>query len=180
MDRYLVISSDGHIGLRAPDYRPYVEAKYRPAFDAALPIQIEATQRMSDYFRITEINEAWRRGRDYELSGAWDPVARDKVLGPDVRLDRSAEDVELDDELVEDRRESGDGRAMGLLDRPGRAIGLDHEVDRAVLEVEPPAVRGTRTDRAPGRHALASISVSAKRRTSSAARTSDAGRTASR
>ena len=27
-----------------------------------------------DYFLITEINEEWRRGRDYELSGAWDPV----------------------------------------------------------------------------------------------------------
>ena len=35
MDRYLVISSDGHAGLHAADYRPYVEAKYRDAFDAA-------------------------------------------------------------------------------------------------------------------------------------------------
>ena len=63
-DRYLVVSSDGHAGLHAADYRPYVDAKYRDAFDAALPIQIEATQRMSDYFLITEINEEWRRGRD--------------------------------------------------------------------------------------------------------------------
>ena len=83
MDRYLVISSDGHAGLHAADYRPYVDAKYRDAFDAALPIQIEATKRMSDYFLITEINEEWRRGRDYELSGAWDPTARDKVLDSD-------------------------------------------------------------------------------------------------
>ena len=55
MDRYLVVSSDGHAGLHAADYRPYVDAKYHDAFDAALPIQIEATQRMSDYFLITEI-----------------------------------------------------------------------------------------------------------------------------
>ncbi len=82
-DRYLVVSSDGHAGLHAADYRPYVEAKYRDAFDAALPIQIEATQRMSDYFLISEINEEWRRGRDAELAGAWDPTARDKVLDAD-------------------------------------------------------------------------------------------------
>ena len=83
MDRYLVVSSDGHAGLHAADYRPYVDAKYRDAFDAALPIQVEATQRMSDYFLITEINEDWRRGRDAELAGAWDPTARDKVLDAD-------------------------------------------------------------------------------------------------
>ncbi|MEZ4332137.1 MAG: amidohydrolase family protein [Myxococcota bacterium] len=83
MDRYLVVSSDGHIGLHAADYRPYVDPKYRAAFDAALPIQIEATQRMSDYFLITEINEEWRRGHEAELAGAWDPVARDKVLDGD-------------------------------------------------------------------------------------------------
>jgi predicted TIM-barrel fold metal-dependent hydrolase len=83
MDRYLVVSSDGHAGLHAADYRPYVEEKYRPAFDAALPVQIEATQRMSDYFLITEINEEWRRGHEDDLTGAWDPTARDRVLDAD-------------------------------------------------------------------------------------------------
>lgn len=83
MDRYLVISSDGHAGLHAADYRPYVDAKYRDAFDAALPIQIEQTKRMSDYFLITEINEEWRRGHEDELAGAWEPTARDKVLDAD-------------------------------------------------------------------------------------------------
>jgi len=83
MDRYLVVSSDGHAGLHAADYRPYVDSKYHGAFDAALPIQIEATQRMSDYFLITEINQEWRKGHDAELAGAWDPTARDKVLDDD-------------------------------------------------------------------------------------------------
>jgi predicted TIM-barrel fold metal-dependent hydrolase len=83
MDRYLVVSSDGHAGLHAADYRPYVDAKYRDVFDAALPIQIEATRRMSDYFLVSEINEEWRRGREAELAGAWDPEARDKVLDAD-------------------------------------------------------------------------------------------------
>jgi predicted TIM-barrel fold metal-dependent hydrolase len=83
MDRYTVVSSDGHAGLHAADYRPYVDSKYRDAFDAALPIQIEATQRMSDYFLITEINEEWRRGNEAELAGAWDPSARDRMLDDD-------------------------------------------------------------------------------------------------
>lgn len=83
MDRYIVVSSDGHAGLHAADYRPYVDAKYRDAFDAALPIQIAATKKMSDYFLITEINEEWRRGRDEELSGAWNPEARDRVIDND-------------------------------------------------------------------------------------------------
>jgi predicted TIM-barrel fold metal-dependent hydrolase len=83
MDRYTVISSDGHAGLHAADYRPYVDEKYRDAFDMALPIQIEATKRMSDYFLITEINEEWRRGNEEELAGAWDPTARDMMLDND-------------------------------------------------------------------------------------------------
>jgi len=83
MDRYLVVSSDGHAGLHASDYRPYVEEKHRDAFDAALPIQIAATQRMSDYFLITEINKEWRRGHEAELAGAWDPEARDQMLDND-------------------------------------------------------------------------------------------------
>ena len=83
MDRYLVVSSDGHAGLHAADYREYVESKYHPAFDAALPIQVEATERMSDYFLITEINEDWRNGREEQLAGAWDPTARDKVIDED-------------------------------------------------------------------------------------------------
>ena len=88
MDRYLVISSDGHAGLHAADYREYVESKYHPAFDAALPIQVEATERMSDYFLITEINEDWRNGREEQLAGAWDPTARDKVIDEDARIPR--------------------------------------------------------------------------------------------
>jgi predicted TIM-barrel fold metal-dependent hydrolase len=83
MNRYIIVSSDGHAGLHAADYRPYVDAKYRDAFDIALPIQIEATKRMSDYFLITDINKEWRRGNEAELAGAWDPSARDKMLDND-------------------------------------------------------------------------------------------------
>ena len=35
-DRYLIISSDCHAGLKCEEYRPYLEAKYHPQFDAFL------------------------------------------------------------------------------------------------------------------------------------------------
>ena len=111
MDHYLVVSSDGHAGLHAADYRPYVDAKYRDAFDAALPIQIDATERMSDYFLITEINEEWRRGRDEELSGAWDPTARDKVLD--------------DDGIAETRKVTVAGSGYEILKRDGKEENLE-------------------------------------------------------
>ena len=44
MDRHLVISSDCHAGLPPERYRDYLDAKYRAAFDQALPIQIEMTR----------------------------------------------------------------------------------------------------------------------------------------
>ena len=48
MDRYLVISSDGHAGLPPERYRDYLDPKYREAFDVALPIQIEMTKRSGE------------------------------------------------------------------------------------------------------------------------------------
>ena len=36
MDRYIVVSADGHAGLKCEDYRPYLEAKYYPQFDEFL------------------------------------------------------------------------------------------------------------------------------------------------
>ncbi len=83
MDRYLVISSDGHAGLPAAEYREYVDPEFRAAFDAALPIQIAMTKEAEKRFLVGDINAEWRKGREYELTGAWDPTARDKVLDAD-------------------------------------------------------------------------------------------------
>ena len=35
-DRYVVVSADGHAGLACEDYRPYLEARYHPAFEEYL------------------------------------------------------------------------------------------------------------------------------------------------
>jgi predicted TIM-barrel fold metal-dependent hydrolase len=82
-DRYLVISSDCHAGLPPERYRDYVDPQYREIFDMALPIQIAETKRMSEKFLVADINAAWRRGRERELSGAWDHAARLEVLDAD-------------------------------------------------------------------------------------------------
>ncbi len=83
MDRCLVISSDCHAGLPPERYRDYVDPKYRETFDVALPIQIEMTREATKKFLVDEINEEWRKGKERELSGAWDHDERIKVLDGD-------------------------------------------------------------------------------------------------
>ena len=75
-DRYLVISSDCHAGLPPERYRDYVDPQYRDTFDIALPIQTEMTKSMEKTFLIADINEEWRKGREYQLTGPWDHDAR--------------------------------------------------------------------------------------------------------
>ncbi len=50
MDRYMVISSDGHAGPHAAEYRGYVDPEYREMFDVALPVQIQMTQAAAGEF----------------------------------------------------------------------------------------------------------------------------------
>jgi predicted TIM-barrel fold metal-dependent hydrolase len=83
MDRYLVISSDGHAGLPPERYRDYLDPRHREAFDQALPIQLQLTAQAERRFLVADINAQWRKGREYELSGAWDADARNKVLDTD-------------------------------------------------------------------------------------------------
>ncbi len=83
MDRYLIISSDCHAGLPPERYRDYVDPQYQELFDAALPIQIERTQEAERKFLIADVNAAWRKGREQDLSGAWDSDQRLRVLDAD-------------------------------------------------------------------------------------------------
>ena len=48
MARYMVISSDGHAGPHAAEYRDYVDPEFREVFDIALPIQIQVTEEASE------------------------------------------------------------------------------------------------------------------------------------
>ncbi len=83
MERHLVISSDCHAGLPPERYRDYLDPQHREIFDAALPIQIAETKKAAEKFLVAEINAGWRKGRERELSGAWDSDERLKVLDAD-------------------------------------------------------------------------------------------------
>lgn len=83
MNNYIVVSSDCHAGLRPEKYRDYLDPKYREAFDAALPVQIEQLEIAAKKFLVDEINEEWREGHERGLSGAWDHEARNEVLDGD-------------------------------------------------------------------------------------------------
>lgn len=83
MDRYLLISSDGHAGLPPEKYREYLDPQYRDQFDVALPIEIAAREKAEEKFLVKEFNEEWRKGTADELAGAWDPEIRTKVIDGD-------------------------------------------------------------------------------------------------
>lgn len=83
MDRYLVISSDCHAGLPPERYREYLDPQYREMFDAALPIQMQFAEEAARKFLVADINREWRKGRERQLSGAWDHDERIQVLDAD-------------------------------------------------------------------------------------------------
>ena len=82
-ERYLVISSDCHAGLPPERYRDFLDPKFREAFDAALPIQLEETRKAAKKFLVDEVNAQWREGQEKALTGAWDHEQRIQVMDED-------------------------------------------------------------------------------------------------
>jgi predicted TIM-barrel fold metal-dependent hydrolase len=83
LDRYLVVSSDGHAGPPPEHYRDYVDPKYRTAFDEDLAAGIKAREESEKFFLISDFNTKWREENWDGLVGAWDSDARTKVLDND-------------------------------------------------------------------------------------------------
>jgi len=83
MDRYLIVSTDGHAGLPMAGYRDYLDSKYRDAFDLALPIQREMTRMAEEKLLIADFNDKWRQGIEEDLKGAWDGAVRNRVIDGD-------------------------------------------------------------------------------------------------
>jgi predicted TIM-barrel fold metal-dependent hydrolase len=83
MDRYLVVSTDGHAGLPMERYRDYLDAKYHAAFDQALPIQREMTRKAEEFLLLSDFNDKWREKTADRLAGAWDGVMRTRVIDDD-------------------------------------------------------------------------------------------------
>ena len=83
MDRYLVISSDGHVGLPPERYRDYLEAKYHQQFDETVQLEIKAREEHEKRFLIDDFNTKWRARVGDGLEGAWDGTIRNRVLNQD-------------------------------------------------------------------------------------------------
>ena len=83
MDRYIVISSDCHAGLLPGQYEEYLDPEYRDMYRQFLPMQLEASAKASENFLIKDVNEAWRKGNEEALTGAWDHHERLKMLDRD-------------------------------------------------------------------------------------------------
>lgn len=83
MDRYLIVSTDGHAGLPMEGYRDYLDSKYHKAFDDALPKQRAMTRKAEESFLISDFNDKWRDGISDGLTGAWDGAVRNRVIDGD-------------------------------------------------------------------------------------------------
>ena len=83
MDRYLVISSDGHAGLPPERYRDYLESKYHAEFDERVQREIVAREEHEKRFLLDDFNTKWRARVGEGLAGAWDPAIRNQVLDGD-------------------------------------------------------------------------------------------------
>lgn len=83
MDRYLIVSTDGHAGLPMADYRDYLDSQYHEEFDRMLPIQVAETRESEKLFLLDTFNDKWRAEAGPNLKGAWDSDARNQVCDGD-------------------------------------------------------------------------------------------------
>ena len=83
MDRYLVISSDGHAGPRPEVYREYIDPKYRDEFDVQYAARMEALANAGERLEMAEETRKWGEGKEYGLEGAWDSDRRNEILDAD-------------------------------------------------------------------------------------------------
>ena len=83
MDRYLVISSDGHAGPRPEVYRDYLDPQYREEFDRQHVARIEMLAAASERLEMLAESAKWAEGKSYGLEGAWDSDRRNEILDAD-------------------------------------------------------------------------------------------------
>jgi predicted TIM-barrel fold metal-dependent hydrolase len=84
MSRYLVITADAHAGLPLPEYREWVEPRYRGAFDDRLEADLAFRHQEKDLFLDKDFEAGWKQGRVPEgIIGAWDSDERTRQLDQD-------------------------------------------------------------------------------------------------
>jgi predicted TIM-barrel fold metal-dependent hydrolase len=82
-DRYLIVSTDGHAGLRPECYRDYLDPQHRDVFDQTIAGEIAERVAREKDFLIDEYNDKWRNGKDRLLAAAWDSDLRTEVIDAD-------------------------------------------------------------------------------------------------
>ena len=83
MDRYLVISSDGHAGPRPEVYRDYLDAQYREEFDRQHVARLEMLAAAGERLEMLAESAKWAEDKSYGLAGAWDHDRRNEILDAD-------------------------------------------------------------------------------------------------
>lgn len=83
MDRYLVISSDGHAGPRPEVYRDYLDPQYRDEFDVQHAARMAALEQAGEMLEMRQETIRWAEGKSYGLAGAWDSERRNEILDGD-------------------------------------------------------------------------------------------------
>jgi predicted TIM-barrel fold metal-dependent hydrolase len=83
MDRYLVISSDGHAGPRPEVYRDYLDPQYREEFDVQHAARLALLEKAGERLEMAAESAKWAEGKEAGLSGAWDHDRRIEVLDGD-------------------------------------------------------------------------------------------------
>ena len=83
MDRYLVISSDGHAGPRPEVYRDYLDPQHRDEFDRQHAARLEMMAKVGERLEMAQESAKWAEGKDEGLSGAWDSDRRIEDLDAD-------------------------------------------------------------------------------------------------
>ncbi|MEM7410010.1 MAG: amidohydrolase family protein [Myxococcota bacterium] len=83
MNRFLVISSDGHAGPRPEVYRDYLDPKHRDAFDVQHAARMAALEQASERLEMAQESARWAEDKAWGLSGAWDSDRRNEILDAD-------------------------------------------------------------------------------------------------
>lgn len=83
MDRYLVISSDGHAGPRPEVYRDYLDPQYRAEFDVQHAARMAALEQAGEMLEMRQETIRWGQDKAHGLAGAWDSDRRNEILDAD-------------------------------------------------------------------------------------------------
>ena len=83
MDRYMVISSDGHAGPRPEVYRDYLDPQHRDEFDRQHAARLAMLEQVGERLEMAQESESWAEDKSVGLSGAWDNDRRLEVLDAD-------------------------------------------------------------------------------------------------